>query len=306
MDFFEQLKTDDVPSYVDRLIDEYQPDGAEAEDYLPWEGANAAQPGRRGLGGRLGRLLRFGQRPVPVRRAQDGGVPLTKSFLSKYGGFGLQPLRFLWKLLSLTALPGFYAGAFYLFFRFFMGWGEYSSTAVLLCAFFFVLRDSVLSLGGRPSLLEVLRLFLHEAALVWLMWVFASMAYTVCVSGWGTPYFIGTFAGLLAAGVTYYFSVSPVGRKTGASKLLPYLMQVLGVVATTAVGLAGGYVLAPLLWPALLSEDNPVYGNYLVAMLVGFGAFWVGVHLFYIPAGRHETTSESARGWGVQMSGESE
>lgn len=298
-DFFNQSNGVNVPSYVDRIAEDYET-GIEAGDLdLPWMGDDlAAGEGRKG--GVLGGLWRMGGRVAPARRGAAHDVPLTKSFLNVYGSLVSNPAGFAAKLVSLTAVPGFYAAAWYLFFRFFMGWGERSSLAVVLFVFFFVLRDSILSLGDRPSFLEVIRLFMHEAALVWLMWVFASMAYTVCVHRWGAPYFLGTFVGLVVAGCTYFLSMSHVGRRTGASGMARYMTQVTAVVVTTAVGLGAGYALAPLLWQPLLKEACPPYGNYLASMLFAFAAFWIGVNQFYIQTGRSGAASQLERGWDVE------
>ena len=296
-DFFNQNNGANIPSYVDRLMEDLQTDIEPGDADLPWLSDDPLPQAGRG-GGWLGRLWRLGGAPAPGRRGPDLASLLTGSFLGSRGGI-INPAGSAAKLISLTAVPGFYALTWYIFFRLFMGWGEYSSLVVGFFVLFFALRDSIRSLGDRPTFLEVLRLFMHEAALVWLMWVFTSMAYTVVAYSWWMPYFLATFVGLLVAGGTYFLAMGHVARRTGAGSMPRYLFQVLAVVLTTTAGVGLGYALAPLLWPLFLSADCPSYGNYLASMLFGFVFFWVGVNQFYIKTGRRGATSQLERGWDV-------
>lgn len=258
---------------MDWLSKDDLPGGVGIDLALPWETVGAVE-----------------------KRTRGDGVPWSKSFLSRAGG-SFDPIGSFWKFISLTFIPLLFAAAGYMLFRGFMEWSEYLSLAVLLLVFFLVLSHSVKRLSERPSSLEVLKFCCQEAALVWLMWIFGSLIYTLCLNNLGIFSYVSTFAGLVTAGLTYFFAASRVERRTGARGLLRYLIQVGSVVAANFAGTVAGYFLAPVIWPMIMSVDCPPHGKYVVAMLSAFVSFWIAVNQFYIETGKpNGPTSPLERG----------
>jgi hypothetical protein len=281
MDIFEQTKTSDIP-YVDWMNDDSRASGLGFSPSLPWEPGGVADAGEK-------RASRRGR----------GGVPWSKSFLKRAGGGLPDPVGAFWKFVSLVIIPALFTATAYLLFRGFLQWSEYPSLAVLLLVFILVLKRSASRLDDRPSFLDVLKFFCQEAALVWLMWIFGSLFYTLSKHNLGILAFdfVNTFVGLVAAGITYFFAAKRVARRKGARKTLRYLLQVVSVIAMNFAGTVAGYFLAPMFWQLTMSADCPPHGNYVVAMLSAFVTLWIAVHQFYIEAGNpNRSTSRRERG----------
>ncbi len=267
-------KNKKVPSYVDWLKDDYGFEGTQSEGNLPWTNQTTAH-GREDHSWFEGLNLEAGG-PAEL------SVPWTPSFLTKVAGKIPNPIGFTLRFISLTIVPLFFTGIVYLLFRYFMEWSKYSSLAVTLVGFFVVLRHAATRVSDRPSLVEVLRFFFHEAALAWLMWIFGSMVYTLVLEHVRLFVALATFAGLLTAGVVYFFAAARINRRYGAHKCLSYLAQVGSIIAMTAIGLIAGYSMGQIIWEVALSEPGPPYANYIMAMFFAFVTFWISVKQFYI------------------------
>lgn len=275
MDIFEQTKTSDIP-YVDWMNDDSPVGVLGQSPSLPWESAAG------GL--------------VASRR---GGLPWSKSFLSRAGGRLPDPVGIFWKFVSLAVVPALFAAAAYALFGFFLEWSGTPLLAAVLLVFILTLKHSSARVSSRPSFLEVLTFFCQEAALVWLMWIFGSLFYTLSKHNLGILAFefVNTFFGLMAAGLTYLFAAKRVLRRKGARRTVPYLFQMGAVAGTNFVGTVAGYFLAPVFWQPLMSAECPPHGNYVGAMLAAFFTFWIAVHQFYIEADQpRHATSRPERG----------
>lgn len=266
-------KNKQAASYVDWLKDDYGFEESQSELNLPWANQTTGQSWFGGLTQEAGG-------PADLSSA----MPWTPSFLTKAAGKLPNPIGFALRFISLTIVPLFFAGITYLLFSALMEWSPKPVLAISFVVFFVVLRHAATRVSDRPSFVELLRFFFHEAALAWLMWIFGSMVYTLLVERYGLFVGLSTLMGLLTAGAVYYFIEPRIARRNGAHKLLRYLGQVASIIGMTLVGMMAGYAMGPIVWEVALSEPGPPYANYIMAMFFAFVTFWIAVKQFYIEA----------------------
>jgi hypothetical protein len=224
---------------------------------------------------------------TPSKKQYDD-IPFSSTFFNSLfaglkGLFFSNPMAFIWKLVSLVFQPLYFGIALFLFFYLYMERGiTYSFIRALLPFYIEALRQSIVCISHRPTLKEVIVLFTHQHAALWLVWVFGSSAYALNKANTNnteTAYEVGMIVGFIA----YWFIISNVFSREGAGNLLKYLYQILAIIITTAIAIGFGYTISASAWSWIFSSEPIFLRRYVVAMFFGFFGFWIAVNQFYIP-----------------------
>jgi hypothetical protein len=297
MEYFDP-STASEKSYVEQLATDYS--RSDRNQYGPFlDFPDDASVGLAMGGGSvwLDRFRSFGRKLLP-KSVEEAFVGLSHdSLLDNVSGRWRKPIAFFWKVVSLCLIPLFYAGAAYCFFRFYMEWWEFVARILFLFTLFLVLYQSTVRISARPPFLEVLRFFLQEAAVVWVMWIVSSLIYTYFHHRLGIFSIVSSLAGLLGAGFTYFVSASRIRRKTGADKSLSYVFQVAKIVVANVIGMIAGYLLTPILW----ERASAPYDNYVIGMLFALVTFWIAVSLFCVESASNWSNSRLERGTDIRI-----
>jgi len=272
-------------TYVDYLIQGYEsPYSQKApkfpgylEDELP-----ATPTEDTSWRGRATRFFDFIAHPVPVSELWDEDIPWTKSFLKSFAGISLNPIGFFWKLVSLTAFPAFYSVLSFFTSLLVIGLSREWSFGISIAAFFWYLFHSITNLRARPLAVEVIRLFMHENALIWLKWIVGSAIYVLALNWKQYDVDQSKWCGLAAAGIAYFVGLLYISDKTGSLKWPPYLVQVSMITVLFAITAIFGYIASPAVWGVVFSSWLPSWGQYVGSMLFSLAGFFIWIELIYV------------------------
>jgi hypothetical protein len=232
--------------------------------------------------GRAGRFYDFIAHPVPVGELWDEDIPWTKSFLKSFAGISLDPIGFFWKLISLTVFPAFYSVLSFFVSYLVIDLSKEMSFGISIAAFFWYLFHSITCLSPRPLAVEVIRLFMHENALIWLKWIVGSAVYLLALNWKHYDVEQSKWGGLVAAGIAYFVGLAYISDKTGSLKWPLYLTQVTAITVLFAFTAIIGYAISPAIWGVVFSSWLQDWGRDVGARLFSLAGFFIWIELLYV------------------------
>jgi hypothetical protein len=200
----------------------------------------------------------------------------------------ISPLRFLNKLISLSAIPAFWSLIFWAFATYVLEGKVPNSCYLATFMFAWTLRDAALCISMRPKLRELVGLMCHQLAGYWMSYCVGSIFYLYSLNHPDGGHNITKWESFFVGGFFYLIIIGNVANRRGASGLIRYLGQVAMIAGSTLAALAAAYGI-------FYAFDFPTWKCQGWALFCGgLMSFWIAVNQFYKPSSETQESRETA------------